>query len=258
MRFSTSVLATAGLLSTANAAIKGFNYGANFNNNQAKTLVDFEYEFNAAKALPGTNGWTSARLYTMIQHGTQNTIIEAIQAAINTKTTLLLGMWASAGQANFDNEISALKAAISQCGTAFTDLVEGISVGSEDLYRITPTGIENNSGAGAQPQELINYVQQTRNAIRGTPLEGKPVGHVDTWTVYVNATNNDFISSLDFLGMDAYPYFQTTMANSIGSGSQLFFDAYHATVGAAQGKPVWVSERNTDSQRALLTYLLGH
>ncbi|KAF1917862.1 glycoside hydrolase superfamily [Ampelomyces quisqualis] len=242
MRFSTSLIATAGLLSTANAAIKGFNYGANFGDGRAKTLVDFEYEFNAAKTLPGTSGWTSARLYTMIQHGTQNTIIDAIQAAINTKTTLLLGMWASAGQANFDNEIIALKAAITQYGTAFTDLVEGISVGSEDLYRITPTGIENKSGAGAQPQELINYVQQTRNAIRGTPLEGKPIGHVDTWTVYVNATNNDFISSLDFLGMDAYPYFQTTMANSVGSGGQLFFDAYHQTVAAAQGKPVWITE----------------
>jgi glucan endo-1,3-beta-D-glucosidase len=62
---ASSVLAAAGLLSSANAAIKGFNYGANFNNNQAKTLVDFEYEFNAAKQLPGTDGWTSARLYTM-------------------------------------------------------------------------------------------------------------------------------------------------------------------------------------------------
>ncbi|KAH7073784.1 glycoside hydrolase superfamily [Paraphoma chrysanthemicola] len=242
MRFSSSLIATAGLLSTANAAIKGFNYGAQFNNDQAKTLVDFEYEFNAAKNLPGTSGWTSARLYTMIQHGTQNTVIEAIQAAINTQTRLLLGMWASAGQTIFDNEIAALKAAIAQYGTAFTDLVDGISVGSEDLYRITPTGIENNSGAGAQPQELINYVQQTRNAIAGTSLSGKPIGHVDTWTVYVNATNNDFISSLDFVGMDAYPYFQTTMANNVGSGSQLFFDAYHATVGAAQGKPVWVTE----------------
>jgi hypothetical protein len=111
-----------------------------------------------------------------------------------------------------------------------------------DLYRITPTGIENESGAGAQPQELINYVQQTRNAIRGTPLDGKPIGHVDTWTVFVNATNNDFISTLDFLGMDAYPYFQSTMANDVGAGSQLFFDAYHQTVAAAQGKPVWVTE----------------
>lgn len=242
MRFSSSVLAVAGVLSTADAAIKGFNYGANFGNNQAKTLVDFEYEFNAAKNLPGTNGWTSARLYTMIQHGTVNTPIEAIEAAINTNTTLLLGMWASAGQTVINNEIAALKAAISKYGSRFTDLVEGISVGSEDLYRITPTGIENHSDPGAQPQELINYVQQTRAAIRGTPLDGKPIGHVDTWTVYVNATNNAFISSLDFVGMDAYPYFQTTMANGIGSASQLFFDAYHATVGAAQGKPVWVTE----------------
>jgi glucan endo-1,3-beta-D-glucosidase len=113
-----------------------------------------------------------------IQHGTQNTVIEAIQAAINTKTTLLLGMWCSAGQANFNNEIAALKAAISQYGTAFTDLVVGISVGSEDLYRVTPTSIENGGDVGAQPQEIVNYIKQTRDAIRGTPLNGKPIGHV--------------------------------------------------------------------------------
>lgn len=242
MRVSLSLLATIGLLSTARAAIKGFNYGAQFNNDQAKTLVDFEYEFNAAKQLPGTNGWTSARLYTMIQHGTSNTVIEAIQAAINTNTTLLLGLWASAGQAVVDKEIAALKAALQQYGTAFSDLVVGISVGSEDLYRITPTGIANKAGLGAQPGELVNYIQQTRNAIKGTSLEGKPIGHVDTWTVYVNSSNNALIANLDFVGMDAYPYFQSTMANSIESGSQLFFDAYHATVGAAQGKPVWVTE----------------
>lgn len=242
MRFSTSVAAAASLLTTADAAVKGFNYGSTFNNNQAKVVTDFEYEFNAAKNLPGTSGWTSARLYTMIQAGTTNNPIEAIQAAINTKTGLLLGMWASAGQDNFNNELAALKAAITQYGSAFADLVEGISVGSEDLYRITPTGIENKSGAGAQPQELISYVQQTRDAISGTALQGKPVGHVDTWTAYVNGSNNAFISTLDFLGMDAYPYFQTTMANSVGSGSQLFFDALHATQGASQGKPVWVTE----------------
>jgi glucan endo-1,3-beta-D-glucosidase len=242
MRVSSTILAAAGLLSTANAALKGFNYGAQFNNDQAKRLVDFEYEFNAAKQLPGTDGWTSARLYTMIQHGTQNQVIEAIQAAINTQTTLLLGMWASAGQDVINNELAALRSAVSQYGTAFTDLVVGISVGSEDLYRVSPTGIENNSGAGAQPEELVSYIQQTRDAIRGTPLEGKPIGHVDTWTVYVNASNNAVISALDFIGMDAYPYFQSTMPNNVGSGSQLFFDAYEKTAAAAQGKPVWVTE----------------
>ncbi len=240
MRIASSVLAAVGFLTTANAAIQGFNYGSTFNNNQAKQQVDFEYEFNAAKQLPGTSGWTSARLYTMIQAGTTSGVTEAIPAAISTQTTLLLGLWASAGQANFYYELAALQAAIQQYGTAFTDLVVGISVGSEDLYRITPTGIENNSGAGAQPADLVNYIQQTRSIISGTSMAGKPIGHVDTWTAYVNASNNAVIEALDFLGVDAYPYYQTTMSNGIGSASQLFFDAYHATVNAAQGKPVWV------------------
>lgn len=240
MRFTPSVIATAALLSTANAAIKGFNYGAQFNNDAAKTLTDFEYEFNAAKSLSGTDGWTSARLYTMIQHGTTNTVIEAIQAAINTKTTLLLGLWASAGQESFNNEITALKAAIAQYGTAFTDLVVGISVGSEDLYRISADGAGGNPGT--EPDVLVNYIKQTRDAIAGTSLSGAKLGHVDTWQVYVNASNNAVIDNLDWIGMDAYPYFQSTFANSIGAGGDLFFDAYNQTVAATQGKPVWVTE----------------
>ncbi|KAF2257800.1 GPI-anchored cell wall beta-1,3-endoglucanase EglC [Lojkania enalia] len=242
MRYS-SLLTLAATLSTASAGYKGFNYGANFMNGQAKVQADFEYEFNAAKQLPGTNGeFTSARLYTMIQHGTTNNIIEAVQAAINTKTSLLLGLWASAGDANFNNEITALQAAASQYGQAFADLVAGISVGSEDLYRITPTGIENNAGVGAQPATIANYIRKTRDAIANTALAGKPVGHVDTWTAWVNGSNNAVVSACDFLGMDAYPYFQTTMANSIANANQTFYNAYDATVAASQGKPVWVTE----------------
>lgn len=178
----------------------------------------------------------------MIQAGTANTPISAIPAAIATRTSLLLGLWASAGQASFNNELAALSAAISQYGTAFTDLVVGISVGSEDLYRISPTGIENLSGYGAQPAEIVNYIGQLRNAIASTRLNDKPVGHVDTWTAWVNGSNSAVTSACDFLGMDAYPYFQTTLANSIDTANSTFYDAYYATVGSAQGKPVWVTE----------------
>lgn len=245
MRFITSLVASAAVISGVQAqnGYKGFNYGAFFMDQRAKVRNDFEYEFNAAKQLPGTNGqFNSARLYTMIQHGTTNTVIEAIQAAINTRTTLLLGLWASAGQDNFNNEIAALTAASQQYGSAFTDLVVGISVGSEDLYRITPTGIENKSGAGANPDTLINYIRQVRSAIGGTGLAGKPIGHVDTWTAYVNGSNSGVIAELDWIGVDAYPYFQTAMANSIGNANATFYSAFDATVQAAQGKPVWVTE----------------
>lgn len=245
MHFFSSLLASAAVLTAVEAqnGFRGMNYGAFFNNQAAKHRVDFEYEFKAAKNLPGTNGaFNSARLYSMVQWGTQNTVIEAIQAAINTKTTLLLGMWASSGQDKFNDEITALKAAIQQHGKSFTDLVVGISVGSEDLYRITPTSIKNGGGPGAQPQDLVKYIKQTRDAIKGTGLAGKPIGHVDTWTAYVNASNNVVIDNLDFLGVDAYPYFQTAMDNTIANANRTFYDAFDATIAAAKGKPVWVTE----------------
>lgn len=53
-------------VSPAAAAIKGFNYGANFNDYSVKTQADFEAEFKTAQGLEGTEGFTSARLYTMI------------------------------------------------------------------------------------------------------------------------------------------------------------------------------------------------
>ena len=191
----TKLLAGVAAVASTQAAYLGFNYDA---------AADFQNDFARAKSLQGTNHeFTSARLYTMIAPGTTSTPTGAIQAAINTKTTLLLGIWASAGQTQITNEINALKAAISQYGTAFTSLIAGISVGSEDLYRVSPTGIENNSGAGASPAQIVNYIKQVRAAIKGTSAAGAKIGHVDTWTAWVNGTNSPVIKAVDWLGMDA-------------------------------------------------------
>lgn len=239
MRTTSGLVAFAASLATTSAAYQGFNYGSTFTSGAAKLQADFLSEFQTAQGLAGTNGaFTSARLYTMIQAGTANTPIQAIPAAIASKTSLLLGLWASAGQANIDNEIAALKAAIQTYGAPFASLIAGISVGSEDLYRNSPTGIINKSGAGAQPDELVSYIAQVRAAIAGTAASAAPVGHVDTWTAYVNGSNNALISACDFLGMDAYPYFQTTQDNTIENSNALFFEAYNNTVAVAQGKPV--------------------
>ncbi|KAK4897619.1 hypothetical protein LTR27_004765 [Elasticomyces elasticus] len=243
MRLSGLFTATA-LVAAASPQYIGFNTGSTFTDGSAKKQSDFEAEFNRARTLQGTNGqFTSARLYTMIQGGTTNTPISAIPAAIDTQTTLLLGLWASAGQADFTNELTALTSAISQYGTAFTSLIAGISVGSEDLYRNSPTGIiANGYNGGAQPADIANFIGQVKSAIATTSAVGLPVGHVDTWTAWVNGSNDAVISACDWLGMDAYPYFQNTIANSIEIGNSTFFDAYDATVAVAQGKHVWVTE----------------
>ena len=240
---TSHLLSLAALAASASAAVyQGFNYGSTNTDNSAVLQADFENLFTTAQNLVGTSGFTSARLYTMIQAGTPNSPTEAIPAAINTKTTLLLGLWASAGSAVFNNEVAALTAAIQQYGTKFTDLVVGISIGSEDLYRNSPTGIENLSGIGANPADIANYIGQVRSAVANTPLQSSPVGHVDTWTAWVNGSNAVVINACDFIGVDAYPYFQNTVANSIDSGYQVFFEAYNNTVGVSGGKPVWVTE----------------
>jgi glucan endo-1,3-beta-D-glucosidase len=233
----SSILSLVGGASTVLAAARGFNYGS-----QGNTLETFEAQFRTAQGLDTTSGWGSARLYTMIQEGTANTVISAIPAAIATNTTLLLGLWASSPQDVFNNELTALKNAINQYGSAFSDLVVGISVGSEDLYRDSPTGILSNAGTGQSPDVLVNYIGQVKSAIAGTVLSSKPVGHVDTWQTYTNGSNAAVVAAADFLGLDEYPYYENTNENSVANANTLFFNAYNAVSGVANGKPIWITE----------------
>lgn len=234
-------LATA--VSGAAAAFQGFNYGSTFTDGRPKSQTDFENEFKAAAGLEGTNGgFTSARLYTMVQGGTGSDPISAIPAAIKTKTSLLLGLWASAGQASFNNELSALKKTIdSYCGQ-LDGLVAGISVGSEDLYRISPIGQAASPDPGASPTQLVNYIKEVRNTLKGSCLEKTPIGHVDTWTAYVNETNKPVIDAIDFIGMDAYPYYENTKPNGLENAVKLFQAAIDNTKSTSGGKPIWITE----------------
>lgn len=234
----SSIVALLGSATTAMAAVRGFNYAA-----QGQSQSMFEASFKTAAALQGASDFTSARLYTMIQEGTTNSPISAIPAALDTQTTLLLGLWASSPQSQFDNEIAALKAAISTYGSDLAKAVVGISVGSEDLYRISVTGIANDPlGVGQDPKTLVSYISQVRDAVKGTALAGVPIGHVDTWNAFVNGSNSAVISACDFLGLDEYPYYQTTDSNGIENAQSLFFEAYDKVAGAAPGKQIWVTE----------------
>ncbi|KJX97222.1 hypothetical protein TI39_contig523g00004 [Zymoseptoria brevis] len=235
MRFSSAIV-VAGAAS-ANAALQGFNYGAGLTTGAAKTQQDFETDFKKAQNLPGTSGWNAARLYTSIQIGSTNDPIAAIPAAIATNTKLLLGVWASAGQDAVTAELEAIQKAIDQYGSKFTDLVVGLSCGSEDLYRVTPTGIKNKAGIGADPQTLVNYINQIKEKNWGFSI-----GHVDTWTAWTNSSNNAVIEAIDWLGYDGYPYFETELDNTIDNAKSQFDQSFGATKGASMGKPVWMTE----------------
>ncbi|OAL45413.1 glycoside hydrolase [Pyrenochaeta sp. DS3sAY3a] len=236
---------TASLLALATSAAaqsKGFNYGSTNADGSCRTYNDFVRFFNEAKSLPGASGFNTARLYTSIQCGTSADPIDAFRAAIDTDTSLLIGTWASAGRDVFQNELNALIRGANELGTAFTDKIIGISVGSEDLYRSSPQGVANNAGVGATGAEIEGYIGWTRDWIRGTSLESKPIGHVDTWTAWILPENRGVASSVNWLGHNSFPYYETTKPNAIEQARENFYSAVGQTESVSDGKPVWVTE----------------
>ncbi|KAI9869158.1 MAG: hypothetical protein M1813_002982 [Trichoglossum hirsutum] len=220
----------------------GFNSGATLDDNKAKQQTDFEKEFKTAQGLRGSPGsFNSVRLYTNIQSGTTDTPISAFQAAIATNTTMLLGIWCS-GTKSITNELNALQSAIKQNGQKFADLVVGISVGSEDIYRISESGIENKAGVGTGPNEIVDFIKQVRSSIADTPLSKKPVGHVDAWSAWDNSSNSAVIEAVDFVGTDLYPYYEKDKGNTFSNATNVFNYIYNKALSAAGDKPLWITE----------------
>lgn len=237
-----SVLVTLTALAHGQQVYQGFNSGATTDTGKAKEEADFEKEFNTAQNLQGTPGkFNSFRLYTNIQSGTTDTPISAFQAAVNTNTSLLLGLWCS-GTTNIKNELSALSKANDQFGQKLADLVIGISVGSEDLYRVSESGIRNKAGVGQDAEQMVSFIKDVRDAIKKTPLSSKPVGHVDTWTAWINESNSAVVEAVDWVGTDLYPYYEDDKGNPFSNATTLFDIGFNKSKAAAGDKPVWITE----------------
>ena len=209
----------------------GFNYAATLNKDST-----FASQFSSAASLSGTNGaFKSARLYTMINTTTGGPI-SAIEDAITTNTTLLLGLFASQGDTNFTKETSALDTAISTYGAKFTDLIYGISVGSEDLYRTSDNGAD---GIGDSVANIQKYIGWTRQVLAKHSLR-KPVGHVDTWEIWLDPKYGQrLLPNVDFVGMDNYPFWEYVSEDQSTSNMT---GTYEQVVAGVKGKPVWITE----------------
>ncbi|KXX82657.1 putative glucan endo-1,3-beta-glucosidase eglC [Madurella mycetomatis] len=240
----TTAFAAAGALAAGASAENylGFNSGATLADHSAKFKADFEAEFTTAKGLenaPGT--FNAVRLYTNVQAYSTDDPIEAFEAAIDTDTKLLLGIWTS-GTDSIEKELSALRKAIQTYGRNFTDLVIGMSIGSEDLYRDSATGIKNKAGIGAGPDVIVNFINQYKKAFADTALATVPIGHVDTWDAWTNSSNRVVIDAVDWVGVDEYPYYESGKGNHIRNAGRLFDRAYDAVAGVVGSKPIWVTE----------------
>lgn len=236
--------------------LQGFNSGNTFADTTPKTEADFRKELQTMQSLHNSPGlFNAVRLYTNIQAkpSTPSEPLSAFKAAIDTNTSMLLGIWCS-GTPNITTELDAMTQALKTYGSSFANLVVGISVGSEDLYRISEKGIKQSGGLpGASPNTLVRFINDTRKAVEGTLLADKPIGHVDTWTSWVNKTNSPVLDAVDWVGTDIYPYYEndTTVlpanlpagqSNVFANAVPIFDDLYQRVLNSSDGKPVWITE----------------
>lgn len=172
MKFLAVATALVAALPFSTAYWKGFNVGANNPDGSCKTQADWSTAFKKLHALPGA--FTSVRLYAASDC---NTLANAVPAAINTGTQILVGLWTE-DASHYNAEKEALKAAINAHGS---DWMIAITVGSEDLYRGDTTA-----------DALAQQIYDVRGMVNAMGVY-KEVGHVDTWTawlVHIQSTVN--------------------------------------------------------------------
>lgn len=226
MKFSSILAIAATALCSVEAATtfsKGFNLGAKNPDGSCKTQADWTKDFQTIQAFPGS--FPNARLFASSDC---NTLANAVPAAIATKTKLLVGVWTE-DWAHFGAEKAALLAAVKQYGH---DWISAVSVGSEDLYRKeTPAST------------LAGQIYDVRGMLSTVNAKTVKVGHVDTWTAWVDPANNAVIKACDFIGTDGYPYYQDS---SINNAYNVFWESVQNTKDAvakvSPGKEVWITE----------------
>lgn len=180
MRFSATLAAIAAAIPFTTAYWKGFNVGATNADGSCKSQQDWENAFNQLKGLPGY--FTSVRVYAASDC---NTLANAVPAALTTGTQILVGIWTE-DSTHYTNEKNALQSVINQYGS---DWIIAITVGSEDLYR-----------GDTDASTLAQQIYDVRGMVTAMGVNTQ-VGHVDTWTAWVDNANNEVITASDFIGM---------------------------------------------------------
>ncbi|KAF1835146.1 glycoside hydrolase [Decorospora gaudefroyi] len=225
----------------AQAATKfytGFNYGAFWGvESNVKKKADFLDGFNLAKNLTTDIPFDSARLFTCKAAGTLDEASGAFDAAVYSRTNLLLGFWITPPQKgaspdeNVKHEMAALEKGFKKHGQALSDLVIGLSVGNEDIYRS-----EDTEEIGVAADVVAKTIDQVKKSIAASSfaqyMKDKPIGHVDT-------AKHAVVDNADFIGMTAYPYWNK---DSIDNAGPSFLGSLDSVKKRAGDRPVWIAE----------------
>jgi glucan endo-1,3-beta-D-glucosidase len=226
MKLIYTLLLTPCLVHAADKVHTGFNYGAFWKDGRAKTKADFTRLFNQAKNIKNNLvTFDSARLFTNVQQGTMDEPIAAFEAAIDTGTTLLLGIWWTV---NISHELKALDTALGLHKNKLADLVIGISIGNEDVHR----GDASIATIGGTVEKVRGHINNPTDYANLAMLKDKPIGYVDV----LDKTLND---GVDFIGLNAYLYWA---GNNIAQAKNDYLATIAKAKEKANEKPLWLTE----------------
>ncbi|KAI9266774.1 glycoside hydrolase superfamily [Phascolomyces articulosus] len=185
----------------------GLNYG--IEKDHCPTLETMKKDFAAIKKY--TN-----RVRTFSLH-ICNQADMALEAAQALGMQLYLGMWLDR-QDTFDLEIQALKQVLAKHD--FSN-VDAIIAGSEVLYR-----------KDADENTLANWVKEVKQLVQP---KGVKVTNAETF----NRLSQKVMSELDFVSMNAFPYWEGV---AINEATQTLASHYELVKGLAGGKSVMITE----------------
>jgi exo-beta-1,3-glucanase (GH17 family) len=153
-----------------------------------------------------------------------DTLKNLVPAAKATGVKVNVGVWA-VDRANFEAGKRALEDSIQTFGS---DWLNTVSVGSESLYR-----------KEIHPQVLAQQIYDVKRMVQIGDKADVPVGTSEPWTSWVDGANVDVIEACDFVGLNAFPYWQ---GKPIDQGLTTLQKAIYATWTATSGKPLVVTE----------------
>ncbi|CAF9933959.1 MAG: hypothetical protein HETSPECPRED_009065 [Heterodermia speciosa] len=211
------------LAASAQAYWKGFNLPATLPSGACKSVNDWKKDFAVVKGLPGK--FNAVRLYAASDC---NTLANAVPAAKASGVKVLVGVWTE-DDGHFNAEKQALLAAVKKYGH---DWIVSVSVGSEDLYR-----------KDTSAEVLANKINDVRGMLWSVGAGKVQVGHVDTWTAWVDPKNKAAIKACDFVGTDGYPYFQDAARKDSYNVFWQSIEATRSVVNSVKpGTWVWITE----------------
>lgn len=152
-------------------------------------------------------------------------LVELVPAAIAAGITVNANLLA-VDRNSFAKEKATLETALRRWGS---DWLSTVSVGSESLYR-------KEIPSAQLAEQIWDIKDMVQIAYRAGTV---PVGTSDTWASWDDPENALAIRASDFLGLNAFPYWQGVPIEQALNALQ---QAVQVTAAASNGKPIIVTE----------------